>query len=282
MYVLNKIVNRAFGRHLDERDAEQAMGVWLLDAVVTQPLRDKLPAVQGVFHSLDFDVKDALQAGMKIHVYCDNLANMGLLVYDADYAGKGFLSKKEGQLYVPEEDNYEVSNTFRRRILQCGLDMLVVRENRESLKQYFDYATVWARKKDSVDKIYSTFVKLLDKKLENGSIEGIDNTFIDETLKQACSKGLLQAVIKYSHGIDYMMSDWRRSKFARDEAKKFKAKGFKEPAENYCAVVSVKDLIRSNFKHLDNWKKDIDNAASSIIEYSVKNPESSVLQAFSR
>jgi len=194
MYMLNKLVNKGLGRHLDKRDAEQAMGVWLLDAIVTQPLRAKDSSLQGMFHSLDFDFADPLQVGMRIHVYCDNLANFNTLTHEPDKKGEGFLSKREDKLYIPGENSYAISDDFRRRILQCGIDMLVVKEEKDKLKKYFNFATDWAKKKDSRERIYDTFVSLLDKPLAEKPKDYKDSLY--ETLKDACEDGLMSALIK--------------------------------------------------------------------------------------
>jgi hypothetical protein len=280
MYMLNKLVNKDLTIQLNEKHAEQAMGVWLLDAIVNRTLREKDSTLQGVFHSLPFDVADPLQAGMKIHVYCDNLANYGTFTHEPDRRGEGFLSKRESKVYVPGENSYFISGDFRRRILQCGLDMLVVRSAKSSLKEFFIYSADWAKKSVSREKIYDTFVGLLEEKLKDKSNDY--KQFIYKALKDNCDIGFRDALTRYSDGIEYMMTDWRRAKFVRDRAKEFKQKDENAPEENYCDAFSVVDVIQSNFSALEGWEKDIDAAVERIMEYSVENPENNILNSFSR
>ncbi|MEM4263848.1 MAG: hypothetical protein QW666_03065 [Candidatus Woesearchaeota archaeon] len=273
VYVLNRLVARKFGRNLDSRDAEQVMGSWLLDAIVNKEMRkDESFNAQAYFHNNSmYSPEDRLQAGVLIHVMSDNLANYNTLHHPSDKEGiekkDGFLGRREKMIYVPYEDQVSKKDDLRRRILQCALDMLIVRDAKEEIRKYFCIATSLFSDKKMYDKIYNTLVDAIKRRMkkEPDQIHPPDS-FVNNSLKNACDSYLKQSIENYSRGLEYMMCDWRRADAARDFA-----------GEEYCRKVSLVDLIRSNFIVLQGWKRDIDTAVGRII-----NDEPGMFQSFSR
>lgn len=268
VYMLNRLVNKKFGRNLDSRDAKQIMGSWLLDAIVNKEMRgDKNFKAQAYFHNLEmYSPSDKLQAGVLIHVMSDNLANYNTLRYDKQQPNAGFISRRESLLYVPDEELADKKDDLRRRILQCALDMHIVRAAKEEIKEYFSYATSLFKGEEMCKEIYDVIVTAIKLRRNNKPEEkGPSDAFIDTVLKNVCFAYLKQSIERYGPGFEYTACDWRRASAARDAA-----------GDAYCKAVSMVDLIQSNFSVLDGWEQDIDTAAGVIIQ---KKPE--IFQSFS-
>jgi hypothetical protein len=258
VYMLNRLVNKKFDRNLDERDSLQIMGVWLLDAIVSPGLRQSLKGVldvQKYFHTMQYSAEIPLQAGMLVHVLCDNLANCGTF----DFLPKkectgGFVGKRAGLVYVPAEVKAKDEEEFRRRIVQGGLDMLIVRKAKDEIKDYFSYDTKLFKERQMYEDVYAAFAKLIAARNEKEKLTCIDEAFFN-TLHSACTEHLAGAIDRYSSGFEYTACDWRRAGAARDSA-----------GEEYCKKVSVVDLIQSNFSILQGWESDIDTACHQILK----------------
>jgi len=267
VYMLNRLVNKKFGRNLDGRDAKQIMGSWLLDAVVNKDMRgDKNFKAQAYFHDIDmYSPADALQAGVLIHVMSDNLANYNTLRYDEQQPKEGFIGRREKMLYVPDEERADKKDDLRRRILQCALDMLIVRDAKDDITKYFYHATSLFNDGKMYEKIYGALVTAIKLRQKREPGKGPSDAFIDTVLKNTCFNYLKQSIERYGPGFEYTACDWRRANAARDVA-----------GDAFCKAVSMVDLIQSNFIILQGWKRDIGKAVDAMIR---DKPE--IFQSFS-
>lgn len=268
VYMLNRLVKTELRRNLDERDALQIMGAWLLDALITDKVRQKTKSAQKFFHMLNYSANqpkpeiEKLMAGINIHVMCDNLANKGRLEYVGD--DDGFLAKKIDLVRIPEDGIEGELRTFKRKILECGLDMLVIEKAEEQVRGFFLYAINLVRHSNICDDTYAMFKDLI--LAEKNRPGDINKNFINEILSEACKTYIKNFAHKYDEFFYYMSCDCRRTKSARDYAGK-------KYSDMHCMV----ELIKNNSKAFQGWEQDFDDAVKIIID---NKPE--IIKTFSR
>ena len=260
VYMLNVLVNNELKRDLNKDDALQIAGVWLLDAIVRQPMRQAYKDSQKHFHSLEYSVADELEAGILIHVFSDNLANCGTLHFNKILQDLklGFLASKESRLHVPHEELAK-RDDFRHKLLQCGLDMIIVGKHEQMLKELFSYACDLYKQEDFQKSVFNMFVNRINN-YKNRPVEFSDE-FIQSQIKGACDKNLKEIAIGYQDDWAEMIKPERRARAARDAVSKEYRAVLKE------AGFEVHELILENIeknKVLDGWEADIDSACQHL------------------
>lgn len=132
-YVLNLAYKNIHQRNIQPDRSELILGNVIPDFVTHL---DRTP-FQALAHDLSFLTAStepgSLEWGAIFHVLCDNYSTLGSITFDGnyhDFPRNGFIEELSRQVVI----NIPLI-VPRRRILQCALDILVLREEKELLIQ---------------------------------------------------------------------------------------------------------------------------------------------------
>ena len=140
-YILDRAIYKLFHRDLNPSDAQLILGNFLLDIIVNGQLRSEGENVQKWTHEAKYyDPTHKVQAGILFHLHSDHLANYNTLDYSKS---SGFVKTAADRVQFLNDASLKDEDMFRRRIIQSGLDMLVIdydKSTKNLLKTHIGYA----------------------------------------------------------------------------------------------------------------------------------------------
>mgnify|MGYP005625305385 CR=1 FL=1 len=203
--------------------------------------RTKTPETVG------FDLSSDLERGFAIHVMADNYSRVGHYWRAKGTTDKGFLKgmEREVDLTGVEIRNAKQESTLRRRILQCGLDILVLRD-------HYDVTT----------DVVNSSVEYLDRNRPGlgqriSTALGIDEQYVDDRLQSY--------LLRFGSMLHYQASEQIRAyPVVRTIEDLGEMEGSDESLSRIQAHIGYELVIR-NLTLLEQWKEDLRSISEEIL-----------------
>lgn len=167
-YLLNRACQQVWGKNLDHSNNALILGNLIPDFITHLGRDDYQALAHNLTPLLSGPEKSALAWGAIFHIFCDNFSTLGRIDFDGRYHDlprAGFIETRAHQVQLSLD-----LNVPRRRILQCVLDVLVLRAARPLLVDVLVDAAIYLQQhikdvSDQVEAIYQIHHPLLASSL---------------------------------------------------------------------------------------------------------------------